>query len=101
MHPLRPLSTYPAATLHAARAAIAALLRYQDMLPTNLYVQLDLLHGDISEALQPSPRPAPAFTPHPATPPRPLPSHGTVTLPQAPRRPSAPRDNPPPERHPQ
>jgi hypothetical protein len=50
----QPLSTYPAATLHAMRAAAAALLRYQDILPTDLSIKLDLLHGDLSEALRPS-----------------------------------------------
>ena len=76
-----PLSAYPAATLHAMRAAAAALLRYQDILPTDLSIKLGLLHGDLSDALRPSLPSAPVFIPHPAA------------------RPSERRDNPP-ERHP-
>lgn len=79
---LQPLSTYPAATLHAMRAAAAALLRYQDILPTDLSIKLGLLHGDLSEALRSSQPAASAFVPLPAT------------------RPLTPTDNRPPERHP-
>jgi hypothetical protein len=66
MHRLRPLSNYPAATLDALRAAVAALLTYQDMLPTDLYVKLSLLRDDITEAINPSPQRSPMLTPHPA-----------------------------------
>ena len=66
MRQLRPLSSYPAATLDALRAAVAALLRYQDMLPTDLYVKLSLLRDDITEAINPSPRPVPDAHPSPS-----------------------------------
>ena len=79
MHRLRPLSSYPVATLDALRAAVAALLSYQDMLPTDLYVKLSLFRGDIAEAISPSPRPSPMLTPHPADPARPRPHRGTAT----------------------
>jgi hypothetical protein len=79
MHRLRPLSNYPAATLDALRAAIAALLAYQDMLPTDLYVKLNLFRDDITEAINPSPRSSPMLSPHPAAPASPQPGRGTVT----------------------
>lgn len=68
MSRLRPLSSYPAAALLDLNSAIAAVLRYQDMLPTDLYTKLDLFRDDISVAISPSPRPSPMLTPHPAAP---------------------------------
>jgi hypothetical protein len=50
MSRLTPLSNYPAAALDALRAAVAAVLRHQDMLPTDLYVKLTLFRDDITEA---------------------------------------------------
>jgi hypothetical protein len=79
MHRLSPLSRYPGATLDALGATVAALLRYQDMLPTDLYVKLSLFRDDITEARNPSPRPSPMLTPHPAAQARPRPGAGTVT----------------------
>ena len=35
------------------------------MLPTDLYVKLDLFRDDITQAISPSPRPSPMLTPHP------------------------------------
>jgi hypothetical protein len=78
----QPLSAYPATTLHAMRAAAVVLLRYRDILPTDLAIKLDLLHGDLSQALHPSRPQTPAFIPRPAA------------------RPSERRDDPP-ERRPQ
>ena len=68
MHQLKPLNDYPPATLHGLQGPIATLLRYQDMLPSDLYVKLDLLHGDITAAITPSPRRTAVFTPRPALP---------------------------------
>jgi hypothetical protein len=68
MRRLRPLSDHPPAALHGLQGAIATLLRYQDMLPSDLHVKLDLLHDDITAAIAPSPRRTAVFTPHPATP---------------------------------
>jgi len=65
MHRLSPLSSYPPGTLDALRAAVAALLSYQDMLPTDLCVKLDLFRDDITKAISPSPRPPAA---HPRIP---------------------------------
>ncbi len=62
----RPLHDYPPATLDAIRSSVAALLRHQDILPTDLYVKLCLLREDLTTAINSSPRPAPAFTPRPA-----------------------------------
>ena len=64
----KPLSNYPVATLDALRATVTALLRYQDMLPTDLYVKLNLFRDDITEAISPSPRPSPMLTPAPRRP---------------------------------
>jgi hypothetical protein len=79
MRRLTALSTYPAVTLDALRAAVAALLSYQDMLPTDLYVKLHLFRDDITEAIGPSPRPSPMLTPHPADPARLQPHRGPAT----------------------
>jgi hypothetical protein len=98
MPKLGPLSAYPDTTLHAVRTAVAALLRYEEMLPTDLSIKLDLFHGDIGEALRPSRPPTPVFLPHPAAQPGPLPSHGTPPRTQVPPRPTARRGSPP-ERH--
>jgi len=95
-----PLSSYPAATLHAVRSAVAALLKYQDILPTDLSIKLDIFHGDINDSLRPVRDPVPIFIPHPATPPSPPPGQGTAIRQQGPRHPSAPRHTLPPERHP-
>ena len=47
----RPLRDYPAATLDALQSAITALLLgYQDMLPTDLSVKLDIFRYDVSQA---------------------------------------------------
>jgi len=89
------LSAYPGTTLQAVRTAVTTLLKYRDILPTDLSTKLDLFHGDINAALGRVPGPAPIFVPH-AIPLRPAPGQGQ----QSPRHPSAPRDNPPPERHP-
>jgi hypothetical protein len=78
MSRLRPLSSYPAATLDALSSALAGVLRYQDMLPTDLYVKLDLFRDDISKAISPSRHPSPMLTPHPAALP-PRPGRGTAT----------------------
>jgi hypothetical protein len=78
MHRLRPLSDYPPGTLDALRAAVAALLGYQDMLPTDLYVKLDLFRDDIAKALGPSPR-RPSMRPRTPPPPRPGPCPATRT----------------------
>ena len=74
MHRPRPLGDYPAATLNALSGTITALLRYQEVLPTDLYVKLDLFRDDIRQAVTPCPRRSAIFTPHPATPDRPLPA---------------------------
>ena len=79
MRRLSPLSSYPAATLDALRSAVAALLRYQDMLPTDLYVKLSLFRDDITDATNPSTRAAPILTPHPADPARPQPHRRDTT----------------------
>ena len=62
----RPLTEYPPGTLDALRGILTALLSYQDMLPTDLYVKLDLFRDDVT----PPPTRSPAFTPHPGAPPR-------------------------------
>jgi hypothetical protein len=95
MHRSSPLSGYPSTTLQAVRTVVAALLKYRDLLPTDLSTKLDLLHGDINTALRRAASPAPASIPHPA-PPRPVPGRGQQALPH----PSPPRDAPPPERRP-
>ena len=64
----QPLRSCPPETLAALRAQIAALLRFSDLLPADLYVKLDLLREDISKVISPPPAlRAPAFTPHPAS----------------------------------
>jgi len=98
MTKLGPLSAYPDNTLHAVRAAVAALLRHEEMLPTDLSIKLELFHGDISQALRPSRPPDPVFIPHPATHRGPSPSHGAPPRTPAPPPPTARRGNPP-ERH--
>ena len=60
MYRQRPLSDYPPATLDALRGTVAALLRYQDMLSTDLYVKLDLFRDDISQAIRPRAQPQPS-----------------------------------------
>jgi hypothetical protein len=57
MYGPRPLSDYPAATLDILRGTVAGLLRYQDMLPTDLYVKLHLFRDDISQAIRPRAQP--------------------------------------------
>jgi hypothetical protein len=96
MHRPSSLSAYPGATLQAVRTAVAALLKYQDILPTDLSTKLDLFRGDINAALRHTSGPAPAFVPRPTVPPRPVPGQSQQAL----RHPSAPRNNPPPERRP-
>jgi hypothetical protein len=66
MHWPRPLHQYPPATLVTIRSTVAALLGHQDILPTDLYVKLGLFRDDLTTAINSSPRPSPAFTPHPA-----------------------------------
>jgi hypothetical protein len=64
-HEHRPLHTCPPETLAALRAQVAALLRFEDLLPADLYVKLDLLRDDVAAVISPpSVRGAPAFTPH-------------------------------------
>ena len=81
---LSPLGSNPAATLDALRAAVAALLRYQDMLPTDLYVKLSLFRDDITQAINRSSRPSPMLPP-PRSAPRsahsPLPQKGATNDP--------------------
>lgn len=73
------LRTCPPETLAALRAQVAALLRFGNMLPSDLYVKLDLLHGDVSaltgrSAAAPAPRRSPAFTPRAVPVPHELPA---------------------------
>ena len=68
-----PLRAYPAATLHDLGQAVAMVLKYKDMLPTDLATKLDLFRGDIGQILRSSPRPAPTFIPRAA------PQEGTRT----------------------
>ena len=96
-----PLSSYPAATLDALRSAVAALLRYQDMLPTDLYVKLDLFRGDIATANGHGPPPPATFTPHPAAKAGPPPGSGTRTRPRTRPPGHAPDTATLPERHPE
>lgn len=64
-HEHRPLASYSPQALAEFRSRVAALLRYEDLLPTDLSVKLDLLHDDVSAAIrQGTPRPA-TFTPRP------------------------------------
>jgi len=98
MRKLGSLSAYPASTLHAARSAVAALLRYGDMLPTDLSIKLDLFYGDISEALRSTRPPNPVFIPRPTIRSEPTSNHGAPTSGQVPPSPSVARANPP-ERH--
>jgi hypothetical protein len=59
----RPLRDYPPATLDTVSSIITTLLLgCQDMLPTDLYVKLDLFRGDITNAISPGPR-LPAIRP--------------------------------------
>jgi hypothetical protein len=59
MHRPRPLRDYPAATLDALQGAITALLLgYQDMLPTDLSVKLDIFRYDVSQAIGRGPQQA-------------------------------------------
>ena len=51
----QPLRRSAPETLAALRAQVAALLRFEDLLPTDLYVKLDLLRDDISAAISPPP----------------------------------------------
>jgi len=90
MSRLGSLSAYPANTLQAVRAAVAALMRYEDMLPTDLSIKLDILHSDISDALRPARSSGPVFMPHPASRLGPFPGHSTPTRAQALPRPSHP-----------
>jgi hypothetical protein len=69
MNQARPLGAYPPDRLDALRAAVAALLGYQDMLPTDLYVKLDLFKDDITKAIGSTPRPPARRLPH-SRPPR-------------------------------
>lgn len=65
----RPLRDYPAATLEAVSGIITTLLLgYQDLLPTDLYVKLDLFRGDLTDATRrPSPRRPAGTAPRPAS----------------------------------
>ena len=79
----RPLADYPPATLDTVSGIITTLLLgYQDMLPTDLYVKLDLFRGDLANAISPSPR-LPAIRPRIPPPPGhwPVPVPGTITRP--------------------
>jgi hypothetical protein len=49
----RPLRACPPETLAALRAQVVALLRFQDLLPADLYVKLGLLRDDISAVISP------------------------------------------------
>jgi hypothetical protein len=66
MHWPRPLRDYPPATLASIRSSVAAVLGYQDILPTDLYVKLGLFRDDLTAAMNSSPRPSPALLPHTA-----------------------------------
>lgn len=68
MYRPRPLRDDPPGTLATIRAAVATLLRHQDILPTDLYVKLSLFRDDLTTAINSSPPAIPAFTPHPAQP---------------------------------
>jgi hypothetical protein len=98
----RPLHDYPATTLDGLQSAITALLLgYQDMLPTDLSVKLDIFRYDVSQAISLGSQQARAFTPHPVTTARPLlsgpgPQHPQRRLDQ----PRAPRSGPYQERRP-
>jgi hypothetical protein len=62
----RPLRAWPPETLAALRAQVAALLRFSELLPADLYVKLDLLREDLSAVISPEPvLHVPAFTPRP------------------------------------
>lgn len=63
----RPLASYPPETLAELRSRVAALLRYEDMLTTDLYVKLGLLRDDISHAIRQRAGRTPTFTPPPPT----------------------------------
>jgi hypothetical protein len=98
----RPLRDYPVATLDALQSAITALLLgYQDMLPTDLSVKLDIFRYDVSQAISLGYQQATTFTPHPAIMARPLLSGPGSQRPQrGPDQPRAARGSPYQERHP-
>jgi hypothetical protein len=59
----RLLHEYPPGTLNSIRSTVATLLGYQDILPTDLYVKLNLFRDDLGAAINSSTRPSPAITP--------------------------------------
>jgi hypothetical protein len=72
-HEHQPLAKTAPEALTALRAQVTALLRFQDLLPVDLYDKLDLLHGDVSAAIGqgigvPAARRSPSFVPHAAAP---------------------------------
>jgi hypothetical protein len=46
----KPLRDYPPATLYALTGTITALLGYEELIPADLYVKLDLLRDDMARA---------------------------------------------------
>ena len=102
MHRPRPLRDYPAGTLDALQSAITALLLgYQDMLPTDLSVKLDIFRYDVSQAIGLGPRQATTFTPAPRRHGQDAAQRAGTTAPaRDPDRPRALRGSPYPERHP-
>jgi hypothetical protein len=67
----QPFAKTAPEALAVLRAQVTALLRFQDLLPVDLYVKLDLLHGDVSAAIAqgagvPAARRSPSFVPHAA-----------------------------------
>lgn len=67
MYRPRLLREYPPGTLDGIRGAVAALLGHPDILPTDLYVKLNIFRDDLTAAINSSTRPSPTFTPRPAS----------------------------------
>jgi hypothetical protein len=62
----KPLRDYPPATLHSLTAVITALLGYEELLPADLYVKLDLLRDDVARAATRPPRGTAALVSRPS-----------------------------------
>jgi hypothetical protein len=62
----KALRDYPPATLHALTGVITALLGYEELLPADLYVKLDILRDDIARAAARPPRGTVALTSRPS-----------------------------------